>query len=397
MNIALFVDTYEPQINGVVTVVKQLKSDLEALSCSVYIITPRRNNSRELDGVFYLKARPSRIAKNEYVVTEKYQPVLEFCLEKKIDILHVHSEFGVAFIAIKIAKKLNLPLCMTFHTFWKHYIRAYVPLGFLVPQKIVDVYTKYIYKNADIVFAVSQKVKDYLGSSKMLANQKLILVENAIDRSTIFTRQALEHSEKNILDIKNKYHIEQGDFVLLYFGRVSPEKRLKELLKIFASVAKKSDKAMKFLVLGDGPAKEDLIALSKKLKIDKKAFFLGFIERENLIDYFTLSNLFVSASISETYSMTVTEALSAGLPVLLREDSCYFDRVENGKNGIMSKSDADLEKALLDLVSNPEKLAFLKSNCKREERSISSMDQAKKYLSAYQELLRDWNKQAIVE
>jgi len=38
--------------------------------------------------------------------------------------------------------------------------------------------------------------------------------------------------------------------------------------------------------------------------------------------------------------MTVTESLTSGVPVVLREDACYFDRVTHGKNGILAKNDA---------------------------------------------------------
>ena len=393
MNIAFFVDTYEPQINGVVTVVKQLKLDLERLGCTVYVITPRRANSKPLPCVFYLDARPSQIGKNEYIPTVKYQIIVDFCRDHHIDILHAHSEFRIARLAIKAARELHLPFVITFHTFWKHYIRAYVPLWFLVPKSTVDIYTKYVYKNAVAIYAVSKKVQSYLSSKKMLPDKNIILIENAIDRAAVCNQESAEESKKNIAEIKSKYGITDDMMVLLYFGRVSHEKRIRELLKILNTVRVQTSKSIKLLILGGGPGMDDLSEYSKKLKLDDIVVFTGFIQRAHLIDYFKISKLFVSTSISETYSMTVTEALSAGLPVLLREDSCYFDRVINGKNGIMAKTDKEFASALSDLIANPEKLQALKENCgsKKEEKPYTSLDQAKKYLDSYEEILANWN------
>lgn len=393
MNIAYFVDAYEPQVNGVISVVNQLKNDLEKMGCNIYIVTPRRKNSKEKEGVLYLKARRSIVGKNEYITTDKVQKVIDFCVKNKIDILHAHNEFSTAKLAIKAAKKLHLPFVITFHTFLQHYVKVYVPFGFLIPtkiaQKIVDLYIKHIYKNAVVIYAVSGKVKEYLSSKNMLANKKIILIENAIDTSIILGNKNPQIMKAQSEKIKYTFKISDNDFVALYFGRLSHEKRLKELINIFAFNVDKSSKPIKLFILGDGPARADLEELVKSLKLENTIFFTGFVDRENLINYFNISNLFVSASISETYSMTVTESLCAGLPVLLREDACYFDRVENGKNGILAKNDDEFSKALLELVLNPEKLKTLKSNCSNDF-GISSLDQAKKYLESYEDILKNW-------
>ena len=384
MNVAFFVDTYVPQVNGVVTVVKKLKEDLEHLGCKCYVLTPCRGNSPQLDGVYFLKARQSVIAPSEYVAIEDYANIVRFCKEHKIDILHAHSEFRTAKLAIKTAKELNIPFVITFHTFWKYYVKAYIPCGFLVPLVIVDMYTKYIYKHADVIYAVSDKVKEYMTS--LLPNNRVELIENAVDKSD-FTQT--KNSDVIISELKKNYSVQSSDFVLLYVGRVSHEKRLRELLKMLASILKRTQKSVKLFVVGDGPATNDLKTYSKKLCINDNVIFTGFIDRKELSKFFSIADVFVSASLSETYSMTVTESLTSGVPVVLREDACYFDRVTHGKNGILAKNDADFTNSILELLSQPEKLHLLKSNCRQSTSEISSLEQAKKYLASYHEILKN--------
>lgn len=385
MNIALLVDTYIPQVNGVVTVVKQLKADLESLGCNCYVITPRRENSFAMDGVYYVKARKSIFATNEYIVTANYKEIMQFCVEHKIDILHAHSEFGMAKLGRKAAKKLNKPFVMTFHTFWEHYIKAYIPFWFLLPRHLlISIYTMYMYKDADVVYAVSQKVKEYL--TRLLPNKKIVLIENAIDNSDFENPEKKPEVEKQI---REKYELNADDFVMIYVGRVSHEKRLKQLLKIFENTQRQTSVSLKLLVIGDGPAKNTLTKLSEKLGLNKKVYFTGFISRDKLLDFFQVSDIFVSASLSETYSMTVTESLSAGVPVVLREDTCYFDRITHGENGLMAKSDKDFADALLELITKPEKLKMLKANCTPKQDGLTSMEQAKKYLASFEEIVKN--------
>lgn len=384
MNIALLVDTYTPQINGVVTVVKQLKEDLESLGCTCYVITPRRENSFDIDGVHFVKARKSLVAPNEYIATANYKEIVQFCIEHEIDILNAHSEFRMAKLARKAAKKLNKPFTMTFHTFWEHYIKAYIPLSFLLPKRLLaNLYTMYMYKDADVVYAVSQKVKEYL--TKLLPDKKIVLIENSIDNSDFTNIEKKPEVEKQI---REKYKINANDFVMIYVGRVSHEKRLKQLLKIFDSTQKQSTTSLKLIIVGDGPAKNDLIKLSKQLGLNERVSFTGFIDREKLPDFFQIADVFVSASLSETYSMTVTESLSSSVPVVLREDACYFDRITHGENGLMAKSDNEFADALLDLITKPEKLKMLKENCMPKENGLTSIAQAKKYLASFEEILK---------
>lgn len=386
MNIAFFVDTYFPQLNGVATVVHQLKDNLETLGHSVYVLTPRRHNSPEANGVYYLKARPSKIATNEYIATENYKNVVNFCIEHNIDILHAHSEFSVALIAIKVAKEIKKPFLITFHTFWEHYISAYIPCSFLIPKKIVHTWIKHVYKNADVIYAVSQKVFDYLSSPKILPQKKILLIENAVDNFGLHIR---DYSKTEIQNLKNDLSL-KDEKVFLYVGRVSHEKRIKQLLHIFKSVLQKTHQALRLIIIGDGPAKDYLVKYANKLGINKEVSFVGFVQRENLGLFFSISDLFVSASISETYSMTVTEALCFYVPCILRDDECYYDRIKHAENGLMLKNDAEFAEALTTLVVNNEELLALKEKTKQSFTQLSSMDQTKKYLESYTDVLQEY-------
>ena len=83
----------------------------------------------------------------------------------------------------------------------------------------------------------------------------------------------------------------------------------------------------KFLVVGDGPYKKALEKLVEKMELNDNVIFTGAIDNQDVWKYYQVASVFVNASKSETQGLTFFEALSNGLPVVCRYDSC-LDELE---------------------------------------------------------------------
>ncbi|GAB6077713.1 glycosyltransferase [Hydrogenobaculum acidophilum] len=153
---------------------------------------------------------------------------------------------------------------------------------------------KSLYKYSDIAVAVSAKVAKDL---EEYGAKKITVIENAIDHEKI-RKLSLEENVKF------------GKFSFLSVGRLSEDKDYKTLLKAF----KIADLDAELFIIGEGSKKEELLNLSKSLKIEDKVKFLDF--KKNPFPYLRACDVFVSSSKREAFPMVVLEAMALGKPVV---------------------------------------------------------------------------------
>jgi 1,2-diacylglycerol 3-alpha-glucosyltransferase len=107
---------------------------------------------------------------------------------------------------------------------------------------------------------------------------------------------------------------------------------------------------VRFLIVGDGPAKNELEAMSFDFGISDRVIFAGEQPYDEIPDFYRLGHVFVSASQSETQGLTYIEALAAGLPVVAKADRCLEDTLYNGVNGYTFHNASEAEQALDKLL-----------------------------------------------
>ncbi|MDD5032878.1 MAG: glycosyltransferase family 4 protein [Candidatus Pacebacteria bacterium] len=133
--------------------------------------------------------------------------------------------------------------------------------------------------------------------------------------------------------IKNKY-APNGEKIILTACRLVPWKGIDGVIKAIPEIERKVG-SVKFLVLGDGPEKENLKRLSEEKRISGKICFLGKIGRDDIFDYFKAADVFVLNSKYEGFSHTVLEAMKTGVPVVVSNEGGNPEVVESGKSGFL--------------------------------------------------------------
>ena len=119
---------------------------------------------------------------------------------------------------------------------------------------------------------------------------------------------------------------------MVNLGRLGHEKNVDELISYY-SKALKDHQNLKFLIVGDGPAREKLEKLTVELGLSGKVIFAGRVDPKEVQRYYQLGDIFVSASTSETQGLTYIEGAANALPLLCRNDPCLDDVIEQGVNG----------------------------------------------------------------
>ena len=104
--------------------------------------------------------------------------------------------------------------------------------------------------------------------------------------------------------------------VLLYAGRLAPEKNLPFLLQVVASLRSVLPDIL-LLFAGDGPIRASLESQSRRYGLSDSVRFLGYLDRDGALrDAYQAADLFVFSSLTETQGMVLLEALAARLPIV---------------------------------------------------------------------------------
>jgi len=146
--------------------------------------------------------------------------------------------------------------------------------------------------------------------------------------------------------------IPEDHTVLLNLGRLGTEKNLTELMELFAQVVVQKRKVT-LLIVGDGPARQELEEQAKALGVAEHVIFTGMVPPEQVSVYYQLGDVFVSASTSETQGLTYIEAAANGLPLLCRRDPCLDGVLVEGRNGYEYEAEQEFCELLDTIMENP--------------------------------------------
>lgn len=365
MKILITTDLFTTDTNGVVTSVKNLREELEKKGHDVRVLTlsdtiHSHRNGRE----YYIRSMPLGVIYPNIRMPLSYRHrFIKELVRWKPDIIHSQCEFFSYQFALYISRKTGARIVHTYHTLYEQYV-TYVFPSKRIGGKIVRIFSRRRLKKASTVIAPTHKVEDTLKAYGL--NNTIQVVPSGI---------SLEQHKIRINDAEREkkrasYGIKKDDIVLINLGRLGTEKNIGELLSYFASAAKEAP-GLKFLIVGDGPAKGELEALTLSLDIADKVVFTGMVNPREVQNYYQLGDIFVSASTSETQGLTYIEAAANGLPLLCRRDPCFEGVLFEGENGYVYDDEQSFVKKLYKIMSSPEWRANAK---KRSEKAAAAFD-----------------------
>ena len=389
MRIGLFTDSYYPHVSGVSTSVEMLKDALEEMGHTVYLVAPNKKFSYDKKNriIWIPGFRPGFY---ELRVAEAYSKKAMKIIknEWKLDIIHTQTELTVDFFARLVAKKLNIPIVRTYHTLYEDYT-YYVTHGHLdnIAKKIVIKLTKkFCEKRCDELIVPTEKIKK-LFIEKYGIKKEMSIIPSGID----LKRFNLNNTKKKIAkDLRKKYHISEDDFVIGSVGRVASEKSFDKIIKNMQHLVNINNK-IKFMLVGTGPQLEELKTLTKKLKLENNIIFTGFIDYNEICNYYHVFDVMVSYSKTETQGLTIIEGLASSKPIICIDDPSFRSMVQHNYNGFLFKKDDEFKKYVLDLMSDKELYKITCMNAKNSVYSYSKEVFASRVLKVYYKALEKKN------
>lgn len=382
LKIGFFTDTYTPQVNGVITSIDIFRESLEKLGHTVYIFAPAIPGYKDKRN----KLKIFRFHSMKFAFQKEYRVAFPFSFElaKKIpklnlDIIHSHTPFSLGILAEFIAGVARIPLVHTYHTLFPEYVKSYIFGGRIITPKMAERLSALYCNRCDVIIAPSPKM-DYL-LRRYGIKKKIVVIPTGIN-----IKEFRKPSHNNI---RKKYNIPENSKVLIFVGRAGKEKNIDFLIKAFAKINKKVPQSFLLLVC-EGPYKQNLLKLIKKLNLQDKVCITGYLKKSDVVKAYYASDIFVFASKTDTQGVVILEALACGLPVVAVSDSAFFGILKNEINGFATKSNFnDFSQKLIDLLTDRKKYNKISNMCEKTALEFIASNQAKKLVDVYKDLIKN--------
>ena len=351
MRVGLFTDTYFPQVSGVATSIRTLKTELEKQGHTVFIFTTTDKDVNRYEDwqIIRIPSVPFFAFKDRRVAYRGFSKALEIARQYQLDIIHTQTEFSLGLLGVWIAKELKIPVLHTYHTQYEDYVR-YIANGMLIRPSMVKYIVRGFLNDMDGVICPSEIVYDLLTRYKVTTEKRVI--PTGIDLAK-FERP--EITTDHIEDLRKKLAIDDSETMLLSLSRVSYEKNIQAVIAALPDVLKENA-AVKLVVAGDGPYLADLKEQAESLGITDSIIFTGMIPPNETALYYKAADFFISASTSETQGLTYLESIASGTPIIAHGNP-YLDNVVTDKMfGTLYYEDNDLSGAILEAVMTTPKM-----------------------------------------
>lgn len=365
MKIVISSDIYYPMINGVAVFSRNLAAGLKKRGHKVMVLAP------SIDGEFHVEkdeeygftivrlksfkihVYPDQINKvpeakdflgvklpkvyyknGLNVSLNCYSTIKKVLDDFQPDIIHNQSPGPVALAVFRYAKKRDIPLVSTDHAYPDN-LTQQLKLPKLAKKPINSLMNKYfvsfLKRSEYATMPTEQAVADCIPQKRKPFKVPVEALSNGIDLS----RFAKGRANKEIYE---EYGIPKTKPIVLYVGRVDPEKSLDVLMDAFIKAHKKVPDAH-LVVVGDGTARPKLEAQIEKAGLSNQAHFLGRVIGDNLPQLYRTGTVFAITSKTETQSIVLMEAMASGLPCVAVNAGAIHELVKNNKNGYLCEAD----------------------------------------------------------
>lgn len=312
------------QVNGVGTWIINSKKELEHQGHKVYIV-----DASYFSYTFPLPSYPEI----RLVLTTKGS--MEQVLRKlKPDMIHIATEGTLGLLARWVCVSNKWHFTTSYFTKLPEYVYVRTKLRF--SEVLTYMYVRWFHARAVHVVVTTERLRKEL--EKKIA--RLVVVPMGVDR-TLFTR-----NESAPISLLPKP-------IFVYLGRLAPEKNVEAFLACTLPGSK--------LVIGDGPERQKL-----ENKYKDAAHFVGYKKGQALVDLLSISDVAVFTSKTDTFGLTIVEALACGLPVAAYNVQGPNTIITNAKDGFLGE---DLQESAIKC------LTLLREDC-IEKSKLYSWDSA---------------------
>ncbi|MDR1929944.1 MAG: glycosyltransferase [Treponema sp.] len=373
MKIAMFTDAYWPRVNGVTVSVDTFSLALIRAGHEVMIVCSEYPGSSVTDSIagevspagaeqddplrerLKLLRVPSRAVffsgEDRAAKLSKRGWVEEQLDAFSPEVVHINTEFFIADFGFGYAKKRLIPAVYTFHTIWEDYAANYFPH---VPERLLRFIARkgqrMLLKKADLIIVPTPQIEEMIRNYRV--RKEIRRLPTGVDPALF--RHTGEELKLFRTRMEEKFPAVKGKRLLLFAGRVSKEKNISFIIKIFPELlAVHSDLAL--IIAGNGPYLDYFKNEAKRCGVEASCVFTGYLKREELSLVYGISHIFLLPSLTETQGLVTIEAMLSGIPVVAVGALGTVQVMGGDNGGFMVKHDrGEFRDRVLDLLGDDE-------------------------------------------
>ncbi|MDX1601074.1 MAG: glycosyltransferase [Anaerolineales bacterium] len=380
MRIGMLSDIYKPHVSGVTHYITLNKQFLENMGHEVFVFTfGDVGHEDEEERVIRTAGVPVPVSDSGIHLGFRYSKSARELI-RTMDLVHVHHPFLSGRLALRYCRPEGIPIVFTNHTRYDLYAQAYLPM---LPDQVgttfLQSYLPSFCSEVDLVIAPSEGLKRVL--RELGVEGSIEVIPNGVDLTPF------EEDRRPVP--RKELDIPEDHVVLVYTGRLGPEKNLTFLLRSFAGTQSAWPETTLMLV-GRGSEKENLEDFAAKAGLEDHVVFTGLVDYDEVPRYLAAADAFVTASVTEVHPLSVIEAMASGLPVVGIESPGVGDIVRNGHNGLLAAHDlAAFTAKLTRMVSDRETRQRLTENAAQSAQQYDIQRTAPKVEEHYRRLVAE--------
>jgi glycosyltransferase involved in cell wall biosynthesis len=332
--LAVVTETYPPEVNGVAMSMARVVQGLHRRNHDVQLVRPRQPAAGEVPRAMgpqasederfmevLMRGLPVPLYPNLRMGVPSKRALVQLWSLHRPDVVHIATEGPLGWSALQAAKHLELPVTSdyrtNFHAYGKHY-----QVGWL--SKPIMGYLRKFHNRTDMTMVPTEALRELLASKGF---ERLTVVGRGVDV------QGFDPGHRDDA-LRREWGAGPDDLVVGYVGRLAPEKNLGAVLAAFQALRAQQPRA-RLVLVGDGPMKAELATRCPD------AVLAGQRSGADLARHYASLDLFLFASLTETFGNVTTEAMASGLPVVAFNSAAAGELIRSGENGWLAQGETE--------------------------------------------------------
>ncbi|WP_411281613.1 glycosyltransferase family 4 protein [Gemmatimonas sp.] len=322
LRLALFTDTYAPQVNGVARTLERLVAAVEGRGGVVRVFAPSDPEQQEHPTVERFRSRSFWAypqLRLSWPSTSHVQAELEAFAPT---IVHAATEFGMGLAGRKAALALGIPFVSSYHTSFVAYAEHY-RLGLLARPGWH--FMRWFHNGGLRTYCPTQSIVDEVTAQGF---ERTAVWSRGVDRERFSPQHRSPALRERLVQTNDT-------LVLSYVGRLAAEKGLDVALDALEQVERARPGRVRWLVVGDGPYEAEV-----RRRAPEGSVLTGKLQGAALSAAYASGDVFLFPSVTDTFGNVMLEAMASGLPVIGADVGPTREQLRSGGGWLVPAGDA---------------------------------------------------------
>jgi 1,2-diacylglycerol 3-alpha-glucosyltransferase len=370
-------DVYFPRVNGVSTSIQTFGRELTDRGHPVTLVAPDYgNNTNDGLDVVRIPARHLPVDPEDRMLRRgAIRRLLPALRRRGCDLVHIQTPFAAHYAGIELARLLDRPVVVCYHTYFEQYLDKYLPwlpgglLRFAARR-----FSAHQCNQADALVVPSSAMLEVLRGYGVTTPAAII--------PTGISPALFDQGDGG--RFRDRMGIARDRPVLVHVGRLALEKNVDFLLRILDRVRRKVPDVL-LLIAGEGPARPMLELLVQQMGLNEHVRFVGYLARTGeLQDCYRAGDIFVFSSHTETQGLVLLEAMALGVPVVSTALMGVRDTLRDGEGALVAEPDVDdFAAKTLSLLERPALRSLLSQRGRVYAQQWSASQMAERMIALY--------------